>query len=71
MHSSFSSNTILLTIEYPCYLLLFVVIDSPEEEELPKVSTKILKEQFEKSAQENFLRSDKETSPPAKCMKVR
>nr|ABO69241.1 xeplin variant 1 [Mus musculus] len=45
------------------------VIDSPEEEELPKVSTKILKEQFEKSAQENFLRSDKETSPPAKCMK--
>lgn len=46
------------------------VIDSPEEEELPKVSTKILKEQFEKSAQENFLRSDKETSPPAKCMKI-
>ncbi|XP_052038579.1 xin actin-binding repeat-containing protein 2 [Apodemus sylvaticus] len=46
------------------------VIDTPEDEEIPKVSTKILKEQFEKSAQENFLYSDKETTPPAKCIKI-
>ncbi|XP_021048770.1 xin actin-binding repeat-containing protein 2 isoform X1 [Mus pahari] len=46
------------------------VIDTPEDEEIPKVSTKILKEQFEKSAQENFLYSDKEISPPAKCIKI-
>ncbi|XP_051022049.1 xin actin-binding repeat-containing protein 2 isoform X1 [Acomys russatus] len=46
------------------------VIDTPEDEEIPKVSTKILKEQFEKSAQEKFLYSDKETTPPAKCIKI-
>ncbi|XP_031226351.1 xin actin-binding repeat-containing protein 2 isoform X1 [Mastomys coucha] len=46
------------------------VIDTPEDEEIPKVSTKILKEQFEKSAQENFLYSEKETTPPAKCIKI-
>ncbi|XP_032757838.1 xin actin-binding repeat-containing protein 2 isoform X3 [Rattus rattus] len=45
------------------------VIDTPEDEEIPKVSTRILKEQFEKSAQENFLYSDKETTAPAKCIK--
>lgn len=71
-HSVFSSNAILFIIEYLCYLwLLFVVIDTPEDEEIPKVSTKILKEQFEKSSQENFLYSDKETTSPAKCIKVR
>ncbi|XP_034351353.1 xin actin-binding repeat-containing protein 2 isoform X2 [Arvicanthis niloticus] len=46
------------------------VIDTPEDEEIPKVSTKILKEQFEKSSQENFLYSDKETTSPAKCIKI-
>ncbi|XP_040601428.1 xin actin-binding repeat-containing protein 2 isoform X2 [Mesocricetus auratus] len=44
------------------------VIDTPEDEEIPKVSTKILKEQFEKSAQEKFLYSDKETTP-SRCIK--
>uniref|UniRef100_A0A8C5P2D9 Xin actin-binding repeat containing 2 n=1 Tax=Jaculus jaculus TaxID=51337 RepID=A0A8C5P2D9_JACJA len=39
------------------------VIDTPEDEEIPKVSTKLLKEQFEKSTQEKFLYSDKETTP--------
>uniref|UniRef100_A0A8C9QHM0 Xin actin binding repeat containing 2 n=1 Tax=Spermophilus dauricus TaxID=99837 RepID=A0A8C9QHM0_SPEDA len=45
------------------------VIDTPEDEEVPKVSTKFLKEQFEKSAQEKVLYSDKETTTPAKQMK--
>ncbi|XP_006201159.2 xin actin-binding repeat-containing protein 2 isoform X2 [Vicugna pacos] len=45
------------------------VIDTPEEEEIPKVSTKFLKEQFEKSAQEKVLYSDKETTP-AKQIKI-
>ncbi|XP_035302344.1 xin actin-binding repeat-containing protein 2 isoform X2 [Cricetulus griseus] len=45
------------------------VIDTPEDEEIPKVSTKILKEQFEKSAQEKFLYSDKETTP-SRCIKI-
>ncbi|XP_039711497.1 xin actin-binding repeat-containing protein 2 isoform X1 [Pteropus medius] len=45
------------------------VIDTPEDEEIPKVSTKFLKEQFEKSAQEKVLYSDKETIP-AKQIKI-
>uniref|UniRef100_A0A8C5VDH7 Xin actin binding repeat containing 2 n=1 Tax=Microcebus murinus TaxID=30608 RepID=A0A8C5VDH7_MICMU len=45
------------------------VIDTPEDEEIPKVSTKLLKEQFEKSAQENILYSDKEMTTPAKQIK--
>ncbi|XP_012580303.1 PREDICTED: xin actin-binding repeat-containing protein 2 isoform X2 [Condylura cristata] len=45
------------------------VIDTPEDEELPKVSTKFLKEQFEKSAQEKVLYSDKEVTTPAKQIK--
>lgn len=49
---------------------LLVVIDTPEDEEIPKVSTKFLKEQFEKSAQEKVLCSDKEATP-AKQIKVR
>ena len=60
----------LLIIEYSWCSFLFVVIDTPEDEEIPKVSTKFLKEQFEKSAQKNFLCSDKETTP-AKQIKVR
>uniref|UniRef100_A0A8C9DF99 Xin actin binding repeat containing 2 n=1 Tax=Prolemur simus TaxID=1328070 RepID=A0A8C9DF99_PROSS len=46
------------------------VIDIPEDEEIPKVSTKLLKEQFEKSAQEKILYSDKETTTPAKQIKI-
>ncbi|XP_027980582.1 xin actin-binding repeat-containing protein 2 isoform X1 [Eumetopias jubatus] len=45
------------------------VIDTPEDEEIPKVSTKFLKEQFEKSAQEKVLYSDKEMTP-AKQIKI-
>ncbi|KAH0506819.1 Xin actin-binding repeat-containing protein 2 [Microtus ochrogaster] len=46
------------------------VIDTPEDEEMPKVSTKILKEQFEKSTQEKFLYSDRETTTPSRCIKI-
>ncbi|CAH6788551.1 Xirp2 [Phodopus roborovskii] len=49
--------------------LWLMVIDTPEDEEIPKVSTKILKEQFEKSAQEKFLYTDKETAP-SRCIKM-
>lgn len=45
------------------------VIDTPEDEAIPKVSTKFLKEQFEKSAQENVLYSDKVTITPTKKIK--
>ncbi|XP_011356507.1 xin actin-binding repeat-containing protein 2 isoform X2 [Pteropus vampyrus] len=46
------------------------VIDTPEDEEIPKVSTKFLKEQFEKSAQEKVLYSDKETIPAKQIKKL-
>ncbi|XP_008059471.1 xin actin-binding repeat-containing protein 2 isoform X2 [Carlito syrichta] len=46
------------------------VIDTPEDDEIPKVSTKLLKEQFEKSAQEKILYSDKEMTTPAKQIKI-
>ncbi|XP_007945375.2 xin actin-binding repeat-containing protein 2 [Orycteropus afer afer] len=46
------------------------VIDTPEDEDIPKVSTKFLKEQFEKSAQEKVLYSDKETTIPTKQIKI-
>ncbi|XP_049743321.1 xin actin-binding repeat-containing protein 2 [Elephas maximus indicus] len=46
------------------------IIDAPEDEEIPKVSTKFLKEQFEKSAQEKVLYSDKEATIPAKQIKI-
>ncbi|XP_055236232.1 xin actin-binding repeat-containing protein 2 isoform X1 [Gorilla gorilla gorilla] len=46
------------------------VIDTPEDEEIPRVSTKLLKEQFEKSAQEKILYSDKEMTTPAKQIKT-
>ncbi|XP_054979420.1 xin actin-binding repeat-containing protein 2 isoform X2 [Sorex araneus] len=45
------------------------VIDTPEDEEIPKISTKLLKEQFEKSSQENILYSDKELTAPTKQIK--
>nr|XP_014715902.2 xin actin-binding repeat-containing protein 2 isoform X4 [Equus asinus] len=46
------------------------VIDTPEDEEIPKVSTKFLKEQFEKSAQEKVLYSDKEVAPAKQIKKL-
>ncbi|XP_025708589.2 xin actin-binding repeat-containing protein 2 isoform X2 [Callorhinus ursinus] len=46
------------------------VIDIPEDEEIPKVSTKFLKEQFEKSAQEKVLYSDKEMTPAKQIKKL-
>ncbi|XP_045153928.1 xin actin-binding repeat-containing protein 2 [Echinops telfairi] len=49
---------------------MFAFIDTPEDEEIPKVSTKFLKEQFEKSAQEKALYSDKETTAPAKHIMI-
>lgn len=61
---------VYLPFVFFCCSFLFVVIDTPEDEEIPKVSTKFLKEQFEKSAQEKVLYSDKETIP-AKQIKVR
>ncbi|XP_008592934.1 PREDICTED: xin actin-binding repeat-containing protein 2 isoform X1 [Galeopterus variegatus] len=47
------------------------VIDTPEDEDIPKVSTKLLKEQFEKSAQEKGLYSDKKMTNPAKQVKIK
>ncbi|XP_042550142.1 xin actin-binding repeat-containing protein 2 [Dipodomys spectabilis] len=47
------------------------VIDTPEDEEIPKVSTKLLKEQFEKSAQGKVLYADTETTSPAKQIKIK
>uniref|UniRef100_H0XXD6 Xin actin binding repeat containing 2 n=1 Tax=Otolemur garnettii TaxID=30611 RepID=H0XXD6_OTOGA len=46
------------------------VIDTPEDEDIPKVSTKLLKKQFEKSAQEKMMYSDKEMTTPAKQIKI-
>uniref|UniRef100_A0A8D1FBZ2 LIM zinc-binding domain-containing protein n=1 Tax=Sus scrofa TaxID=9823 RepID=A0A8D1FBZ2_PIG len=46
------------------------VIDTPKDEEIPKVSTKFLKEQFEKSAQEKVLYSDKEMTPAKQIKKL-
>uniref|UniRef100_A0A8C6E456 Xin actin binding repeat containing 2 n=1 Tax=Moschus moschiferus TaxID=68415 RepID=A0A8C6E456_MOSMO len=46
------------------------VIDTPEDEEIPKVSTKFLKEQFEKSVQEKVLYSDKELTPAKQIKKL-
>ncbi|XP_048201251.1 xin actin-binding repeat-containing protein 2 isoform X1 [Perognathus longimembris pacificus] len=47
------------------------VIDTPDDEEIPKVSAKLLKEQFEKSAQGKVLYADKETTSPAKQIKIK
>uniref|UniRef100_A0A8C0TUI3 LIM zinc-binding domain-containing protein n=2 Tax=Canis lupus familiaris TaxID=9615 RepID=A0A8C0TUI3_CANLF len=46
------------------------VIDTAEDEEIPKVSAKFLKEQFEKSAQEKVLYSDKEMTPAKQIKKL-
>ncbi|XP_031816387.1 xin actin-binding repeat-containing protein 2 isoform X3 [Sarcophilus harrisii] len=46
------------------------VIDTPEDEEIPKVSTQFLKQHFEKTAQEKVLHSDKDMATPAKHIKI-
>ncbi|XP_036602122.1 xin actin-binding repeat-containing protein 2 isoform X1 [Trichosurus vulpecula] len=46
------------------------VIDTPEDEEIPKVSTQFLKQHFEKTAQEKVLHSDKDMASPAKHIKI-
>ncbi|XP_072468307.1 xin actin-binding repeat-containing protein 2 isoform X4 [Notamacropus eugenii] len=45
------------------------VIDTPEDEEIPKVSTQFLKQHFEKTAQEKVLHSDRDMATPAKHIK--
>ncbi|XP_068936013.1 xin actin-binding repeat-containing protein 2 isoform X4 [Petaurus breviceps papuanus] len=45
------------------------VIDTPEDEEIPKVSTQFLKQHFEKTAQEKILHSDRDMATPAKHVK--
>ncbi|XP_044525751.1 xin actin-binding repeat-containing protein 2 [Gracilinanus agilis] len=46
------------------------VIDTPEDEEIPKVSTQFLKQHFEKTAQEKVLHSDRDMASPAKQIKI-
>ncbi|XP_072468304.1 xin actin-binding repeat-containing protein 2 isoform X1 [Notamacropus eugenii] len=46
------------------------VIDTPEDEEIPKVSTQFLKQHFEKTAQEKVLHSDRDMATPAKHIKT-
>nr|XP_036851933.1 xin actin-binding repeat-containing protein 2 isoform X1 [Manis javanica] len=46
------------------------VIDTPEDEDIPKISAKVLKEQFEKFAQEKTLYSDKEIIPAKQINKI-
>ncbi|XP_074071889.1 xin actin-binding repeat-containing protein 2 isoform X1 [Macrotis lagotis] len=46
------------------------VIDTPEDEEIPKVSTQFLKQHFEKTAQEKVLQSDRDIATPAKHIKI-
>ncbi|XP_068936010.1 xin actin-binding repeat-containing protein 2 isoform X1 [Petaurus breviceps papuanus] len=46
------------------------VIDTPEDEEIPKVSTQFLKQHFEKTAQEKILHSDRDMATPAKHVKI-
>ncbi|KGL87626.1 Xin actin-binding repeat-containing protein 2, partial [Charadrius vociferus] len=45
------------------------VINTAQNEELPKTVTQILKEQIERTAQEKAVRSDRETATPAKEVK--
>ncbi|XP_043853232.1 xin actin-binding repeat-containing protein 2 [Dromiciops gliroides] len=46
------------------------VIDTPEDEEIPKVSTQFLKQHFEKTAQEKVLHSERDMAIPAKQIKI-
>ncbi|NWJ05678.1 XIRP2 protein, partial [Crypturellus undulatus] len=45
------------------------VVNAAMNEELPKISTQVLKQQFEQTAQEKAVHSDKETATPAKQAK--
>ncbi|XP_016289174.2 xin actin-binding repeat-containing protein 2 isoform X1 [Monodelphis domestica] len=46
------------------------VIDTPEDDEIPKVSTQFLKQHFEKTAQEKVLHSDRDVASPSKQIKI-
>ncbi|NWX82189.1 XIRP2 protein, partial [Nothoprocta pentlandii] len=45
------------------------VVNTAMNEEFPKISTQVLKEQFERTAREKAVHSDKETATPAKQAK--
>uniref|UniRef100_A0A8C4KMF7 Xin actin binding repeat containing 2 n=1 Tax=Dromaius novaehollandiae TaxID=8790 RepID=A0A8C4KMF7_DRONO len=45
------------------------VVNAATNEEFPKISTQVLKEQFERTAREKAVHSDKETATPAKQAK--
>ncbi|NWI20723.1 XIRP2 protein, partial [Crypturellus soui] len=45
------------------------VVNAAMNEEFPKISTQVLKQQFEQTAQEKAVHSDKETATPAKQAK--
>lgn len=51
-------------------LLPIAVINSAQNEELPKTVTQILKQQIEKAAQEKAVHSDREITTAAKEVKV-
>lgn len=51
-------------------LLPIAVINAAQNEELPKTVTQILKQQIERTAQEKAVHSDRETTIPAKEVKV-
>ncbi|XP_010212808.1 PREDICTED: xin actin-binding repeat-containing protein 2 [Tinamus guttatus] len=46
------------------------VVNAAMNEEFPKISTQVLKQQFEKTAREKAVHSDKETATPAKQAKI-
>ncbi|XP_068804808.1 xin actin-binding repeat-containing protein 2 isoform X3 [Struthio camelus] len=46
------------------------VVNAAMNEEFPKISTQVLKQQFERTAQEKAVHSDKETATPAKQVKI-
>ncbi|XP_064371571.1 xin actin-binding repeat-containing protein 2 [Dromaius novaehollandiae] len=46
------------------------VVNAATNEEFPKISTQVLKEQFERTAREKAVHSDKETATPAKQAKI-
>lgn len=58
--------------EKPIFFILLpiAVINSAQNEELPKTVTQILKEQIEKAAQEKAVHSDREITTTAKEVKV-
>ncbi|XP_025892107.1 xin actin-binding repeat-containing protein 2 [Nothoprocta perdicaria] len=46
------------------------VVNTAKNEEFPKISTQVLKQQFERTAREKAVHSDKETATPAKQAKI-